>query len=863
LQPGGKSYYLGTPSSTIIPIKQGLFSLNYTGGSPCSNGNARQTMIYLKCVPTAQTPIINGISEPSTCRYNITISTRLACNDTQLAPRDILEAPNDLELSNGDSDDDPVLDETLYIPIGYPLTLQAIFSGTYQVIIDISEVRPSEDLMFHIKLYGEAVNVVAFGYTPDMDASGDYTLSYDTASNFTFISVPSSLIGSHHDVYLTVSYGSAVDFQLLSYLEYLPRVNLPTEITFDHIPANTTIEISVVSSSPRIAYYCTAQSGDPDLHFLVQSSTFEQATNRGSKESGIAVLPYNSLLDVFDYNITSVMSVDITAYLNSIDNLVCIFQGIEYGLFYVPPKPGQHDTLYQIALDYNGDRWTVATESENQLIDFYLVNTVEELFEQPPDVSGTSIDIEVPEIVANGTFVMAFARVHGPATGLSARVQIQLQRHIPQTNTLHFDISASISSVGYVYRYRTSNNFDADTKLVLNIVADYAEKIVVILGDGSLPCSHMPSTDLCQIELDSSVVHQGEVEFLVTLVDPYQSVTVVILVEVEEYIPVRGMSLSGQGTLEEQEEILYRMVIPEEFAGVGYFFRHHTLDNDFQFSVYNYRSGIQFGADTDIEGFGVFVSPGDTLEIQVTASDVFSINIEVMGELPSVSIIIPDSSLSSIESGHLEFEIVIPEPYFFMMPNQTVAEAVLSLITGNQPAWNELILPAIVNNPSSITYIPFGQTIRVQLNEQIPGLSLTSPFCLAVSIAPSLIMPNYYLGSQPSCYSCGHSECGEFCGGCESYERCDNHACVLNTQSSPGANNPTVIPGNGGVNAPDVIPIPSDSGVPDLVLVNDVENPEEIIETASQNFPLVVSSAFRFQANVLGLGFLSFVLFFV
>jgi len=56
-----------------------VIGINYTDGTKCSNGDARQTKIIISCDPNVQNPLIDLVLEESHCAYSVHITSLAGC----------------------------------------------------------------------------------------------------------------------------------------------------------------------------------------------------------------------------------------------------------------------------------------------------------------------------------------------------------------------------------------------------------------------------------------------------------------------------------------------------------------------------------------------------------------------------------------------------------------------------------------------------------------------------------------------------------------------------------------------------------------------------------------------------------------
>ena len=779
----GNNYNLGNTITPIVRLSEDKYKLTLEGGDMCGD-KTRKTDLVFKCGSVPK-PVIREIKEPKTCEYEINIETESACRAKfegyQIKTKDFIDDVHFINVGSWE-----ILPET----------------DMYRVQMEVTKIKNvGSDDIFEILIYGTNIELTYLGfdeYTPIDGSLYYYDYYYFDVEGAIFIDIDASIVDGIEYIYFEFNADPEPEiYSLLYQYEFVvPYSNVQTSYIADNILYSFTID----ARSERIYYYCVADEGNPHTFIAtIDGIDLTEGLLDGKSEYGIAHIP-NFDTDTFIF-------LDIYASgFEVIENLSCFIHPLIYAYGPVEPVSYLSGIIYQFQVNPAVSELHLTTDGSEDIELFMLVDPIG-IYESSPVLVGKDITFYYE---TNNRTDYVFARVNGPSAKFDVVGIVELVEDDGKSNSIRTNDEGTLIDLNYLYRYNISNDFDVNSLLHIEIVTDKSQFVSIVLKNVNYTsfCNNTIDTGFCEAYIPYSVVMENILsdntfEFTIEFINPPASVVFEILIFISEVTVITDTNVSGFGVGDgDYSTIYYLYTVPDDFNGYAIKFTSTYSDDSFEIFAFNRNTSDAFGGAGEIgtATFAVFAEAGHVFEIDVTANftGTFSFVIETVATPPRVRITTQDRSIDSfIDTGVVQFSLVLDDPAFFAFDNQTFAQALAGLTVSEEDViWNQ-VLELLENDlENSVSYVPFSNEISYRVtgfftSEQVSDRDL----CIAFS-GLDVAVPYGSYTSNPFCFRCPSTSCSPICGACESVDDICNadFVCEPKEITNPGSSTASATP---------------------------------------------------------------------
>ena len=770
----GNVYNLGNIITPIARISEDKYKLTLEGGDMCGS-KLRKTDLVFKCGSVPK-PVIREIREPNTCEYEINIETATACTKSfegyQIKTKDFIDDIHFINVGNWE-----ILPE----------------SETYKVQMEVSKIKNvGSDDIFEILIYGTNIEFVYLGFdgnTPIDNSLYYYEYYYFDVEGAIFIDIDAAIVDGIEYIYFEFNADPEPEiYSLLYQYEYVvPFSNVHTNYIADNILYSFTID----TRSEKIYYYCEATEGDPHTYIAtIDGIDLTEGLLDGKSEYGIAHIPN------FDTETFIFLDIYASGY-QVIENLNCYIHPLIYAYGTVEPVSYLSSIIYQFQINPAVSELHLSTDGTEDIELYMLVDPIG-IYESSPVLVGKDITFYYE---TNNRTDYVFAKVNGPSSRFDVVGIVELVEDDGKANSIRTNDEGKLIDLNYLYRYNISNDFGENSLLRIEIVTDKSQFVSIKLKntDYTSYCnSSTIDTGFCEVYIPKSVVMENilsadnSFEFTVEFVNPPANVIFDILIFISEVTIITDTHVSGFGVGDgDYSTIYYIYTVPDDFSGYAIKFTSSFSDDSFELFAFNKNTSDAFGGAGEIgtASFAVQAAPGHVFEIDVTANYTgsYSFVIESVFTPPRVRITTQDRSIDNfINTGVVQFSLIVDDPAFFAFDNQTFAQALAGFtVSDEEIIWNQ-VLELIENDVenSVVSYVPFSNEISYRVtgfftSEQVSDRDL----CIRFS-GMDVAVPYGSYTSNPFCFRCPSTSC-RICGPCENPDDFCNENFVCERTISP------------------------------------------------------------------------------
>ena len=134
-----------------------------------------------------------------------------------------------------------------------------------------------------------------------------------------------------------------------------------------------------------------------------------------------------------------------------------------------------------------------------------------------------------------------------------------------------------------------------------------------------------------------------------------------------------------------------------------------------------------------------------------------------------------DRSIDSfINTGIVQFSLILDDPAFFAFDNQTIAQILAAFTVSEESIWNQ-VLELIENDLETVSYVPFSN----EISYRVTGFFTSDQVSDGVRFSGlDVAVPYGSYSSNPFCFRCPSTSCSRIARPCENPDEICNENFV-------------------------------------------------------------------------------------